>query len=432
MRNIYRGFRSLRRNLARTTVILLILGLVACLSLAMLAVERGVSSRVAEVEATVGTLIDVRPAGAIGPGPDGELLPLELVDDLALLDGVADVVPLLVARTADPSRPGSGEPMQGGPRFGSFTLGVEPDRPLSVPGGGTVEIVSGRSLEPGDAGRAVVVVGALLASERGLAVGSTVEFAGRDFEVVGIHESESRMGRSAVFMPLDTAVEVLGLGGLTQVTVRVTSIGEVDAVREAILAAWGETVDVVAQKDSFAGRFEETLGNLRATSRIGLLLSLIAAGAVVFGTMFLVVRERSREIGILKAIGAGRRDIALQFGAEAVALSLIGALIGVILLGLIGPSVASAVVSLAGQSAPAVGPGGGPAGAGLPGGGMPGAQMFMARQGVGVLLGSLDITVTWALAACAAAGGVALGLIGGLVPALAAANLKPAEVIRGE
>jgi putative ABC transport system permease protein len=421
MRNIYRGFRSLRRNLARTTVILLILGLVACLSLAMLAVERGVSSRVAEVEATVGTLIDVRPAGAIGPGPDGELLPLELVDDLALLDGVADVVPLLVARTADPSRPGSGEPMQGGPRFGSFTLGVEPDRPLSVPGGGTVEIVSGRSLEPGDAGRAVVVVGALLASERGLAVGSTVEFAGRDFEVVGIHESESRMGRSAVFMPLDTAVEVLGLGGLTQVTVRVTSIGEVDAVREAILAAWGETVDVVAQKDSFAGRFEETLGNLRATSRIGLLLSLIAAGAVVFGTMFLVVRERSREIGILKAIGAGRRDIALQFGAEAVALSLIGALIGVILLGLIGPSVASAVVSLAGQSAPAVGPGG-----------MPGAQMFMARQGVGVLLGSLDITVTWALAACAAAGGVALGLIGGLVPALAAANLKPAEVIRGE
>ncbi|MEW6032059.1 MAG: ABC transporter permease [Bacillota bacterium] len=421
MRNIYRGFRSLRRNLARTTVILLILGLVACLSLAMLAVERGVSSRVAEVEATVGTLIDVRPAGAIGPGPDGELLPLELVDDLALLDGVADVVPLLVARTADPSRPGSGEPMQGGPRFGSFTLGVEPDRPLSVPGGGRVEIVSGRSLEPGDAGRAVVVVGALLASERGLAVGSTVEFAGRDFEVVGIHESESRMGRSAVFMPLDTAVEVLGLGGLTQVTVRVTSIGEVDAVREAILAAWGETVDVVAQKDSFAGRFEETLGNLRATSRIGLLLSLIAAGAVVFGTMFLVVRERSREIGILKAIGAGRRDIALQFGAEAVALSLIGALIGVILLGLIGPSVASAVVSLAGQSAPAVGPGG-----------MPGAQMFMARQGVGVLLGSLDITVTWALAACAAAGGVALGLIGGLVPALAAANLKPAEVIRGE
>lgn len=428
MRSLYRGLRNVWRNRVRTAVVLLILGLASCLALVMLAVEGGVRSQVAEMESSVGTLIEARPVGTYGMmSLSDELLPETLVDEIAAIDGVAEVSPYVMTMTRSTTSAGSSRFAMGvhGRRM---VFGVQPGRDLTVLGGGRVTITAGRSLEPGDEGQAVVVVGSALAEAEAVWIGDALTIEDQLFVVVGIHESDQRMAAMSVFMPQDTARAVFNLDGLTQIFIRADSIGRVDDIRAELLARWGENMDVVTQKDTIMGRLEDSLSSLTSTSRLGLLLSLIAAGAVVFGTMFLVVRERSREIGILKAIGAGRSDIALQFGAEAVALSLIGALVGLALLGVLGSSVASMVMGAAGAQAPAIGMDG-------PGSVQnfrTGVQGFMGRTGMGVLVGTVDVSVTWILTGWAVLGGILLGLAGGLIPSLVAAGLKPAEVIRND
>lgn len=258
----------------------------------------------------------------------------------------------------------------------------------------------------------------------------TLDVQGRSCEIIGIHDSSVRFASQGLFMPLDTVQDIFGLDGVNQITVRVATIEQVAAVSDAILVEWGDTVDVVAQKDSFLGRLEDSLSSLTSISRVGLVLALVTAGLVVFATMFLVVRERAREIGIMKAVGAGSRDIVLQFGTEAVALSLAAALVGLVAFSVFGPSAASAIVGAAEQTRTLGVPGAGQ-GPGLEGGGRV-AQVLMARQGLGMLMGSVDVSVSWTIVGFAVAGGIALGLLGGLVPGLIASKLKPAEVIRSE
>ncbi len=426
VRNLYRGLRNVWRNRSRTVIVLGILSLAACLGLVMLAVEEGIGSQVRRLEQQVGTIIEVRPAGAYGMmAVTDTLLPPSMVEEIAAMDGVAQVSPYVVGRMSPLTglRPGE----RGGRRL---VFGVAPGGELTVMGGGQVEVTAGRNLEPEDAGRAVAVIGSRIAELEELDLGDEILIENRPFSVVGIHESGLRLAAMTVFIPYDVALDVFGLDGLSQIYVRADSIGYVDPLREALIARYGDTVDVIAQKDNLMARLEDSLASLTSASRLGLVLSLLAAGVVVFGTMFLVVRERAREIGILKAIGAGRRDILLQFGSEAVFLSLLGAIVGLGLFAVMGPALASTVQQVTAVQAPTALPRGiGEFGALPRPGAVPGGTQIF-RAGMAMAIGTVEVTLTWALAARAILGGVALGLAGGLFPSLMAARLKPAEVIR--
>jgi len=435
VRNLFRGLRNVWRNRVRTSVVLAILGLAFCLALVMLAVESGVSSQIAKMEATVGTLLEVRPAGTFGMmSVSDSLLPADMVEEIETIDGVIGVAPYVMARSTSSITTGSSSGDPGGFPFDGrarrMVFGVAPGKELTVMGGGTVEVTSGRGLEPGDEGQYVAVVGSAVAESEGLSVGGILLLEDYPVEVIGIYDSDVRLASMGVFMPYDTVQAVFGIDGLTQIYVTAESIGRVEEVRSEVVARWGDTVDVVAQGERYLSFLQDSLSGLTSTSKIGLLLSLVAAGVVVFGTMFLAVRERSREIGILKAIGAGRSDLVLQFGAEAVTLSLAGAFIGLALFALLGSGLASAVV---GASSPqAAGPALGGGAAGMEGF-IRGAQGFRGGvAGMGLVVGTVDVAITWGLAGFAALGGIVLGLVGGLIPSLVAANLKPAEVIRGE
>ncbi|MDQ7794274.1 MAG: ABC transporter permease [bacterium] len=448
MRNLYRGIRNVWRNRSRTVVVLCILALAAGLGLVMLALEEGVSSQVGAMEASVGTMIEIRPAGVYGmmslgglgilgrdPGtpaddpPPG--LPTAMLEEIAGMPGVTTVAPYVMTIARDQATSTAGM------RFarGRMVYGVAPGGDLTVLGGGQVEVVSGRGLEPGDEGMPVVVIGTAIAEREGVGLGDRLLIQDRWFRIVGLHQSALRMAGLGIFMPYDVALEVFELEGLTQIYVWADSIGRVDALRETLQGQYGEIADVVAQKDSLMGRLDEAFSSLSSASRLGLLLSLLAAGVVVFGSMYLVVRERAREIGILKAVGASPRDIVVQFGTEAIALSLAGALLGLALFVALGPAVASRVVQAA-APVPAV-----PRMAGEILGGSGGEALsrfgdgafgraFMGGGRMGMTVGTVEVALTWSLAAKAILGGLGLGLAGGLIPSLVAARLKPAEVIR--
>ena len=145
---------------------------------------------------------------------------------------------------------------------------------------------------------------------------------------MGIHASGYVFGDMQLFIPLDTFRAIYGVpAGISWLFVRVDSVDHLADVRRQLDRLVGGAADVIAPEN--AALFAST--TTRAVIRLARWGTLLAAGLmliVVFFVMLLIVRERAWEIGTLKALGAPTGSIALGFLAEAVALCLVGALLG--------------------------------------------------------------------------------------------------------
>jgi putative ABC transport system permease protein len=174
-------------------------------------------------------------------------------------------------------------------------------------------------------------------------VGQSMRVNGTTFQVIGVTTSKGTNGvqdqDDVVLAPI-TAVQdsLAGYGSLSSITVQAVSSGRLDAAQaevEAILTARHHVTDptnpgfqvlnqgsVRAVSDQSTSVFTTLLGAVAA-------ISLLVGGIGVMNIMLVTVTERTREIGIRKAIGARRADILKQFLTEAVLVSLLGGLVGV-------------------------------------------------------------------------------------------------------
>ncbi|MCR4425569.1 MAG: ABC transporter permease [Firmicutes bacterium] len=201
----------------------------------------------------------------------------------------------------------------------------------------------------------VAILGASVANElfgEEDPLGKTVRIRASLFRVIGVLEAKGQSGLvnldDQIFVPLTTAQSRL----FGNQTLRSIYIDVGDASRASAVQAEIEEILLAALKDenSFIVRNQgEIISTLEGTTRsMGLLLAGIAAVSLVVGgigimnIMLVSVTERTREIGIRKAIGAQRGDILAQFLLEAVALSLAGGIFG-ILSGWAGARIASRV-----------------------------------------------------------------------------------------
>jgi putative ABC transport system permease protein len=154
--------------------------------------------------------------------------------------------------------------------------------------------------------------------------------------------------------------------------------------------------------------------------------------------MVMLVRERRREIGVLKAIGAPNRTIGTQFVLEALVLVAMGSAVGAAVASFASGSIATALISTntstttaAATAGRAAGGAGFPAGgAGFPGGaGLPSGGPF---GGASQLLTSVTASASPEVIAAGIAAVFGVAIIGALVPALLTARIRPIEVLRGE
>ncbi|MEP0549023.1 MAG: ABC transporter permease [Rhodothermales bacterium] len=178
-------------------------------------------------------------------------------------------------------------------------------------------------------------------------IGKRIRVGGTRFEVIGVLEEQGKfLGLisfdNQVLMPLSAFEKAFGLSEWRQISIEV----KVDAA-ENMEAARDELTGIVRtarqldpmEEDNFAinrqDAFETQIAGVKgAIYGVGLFLTglaLLVGGIGVMNIMFVSVRERTREIGIRKAVGASRRAILTQFLLEAIIVCMIGGLIGVLI-----------------------------------------------------------------------------------------------------
>lgn len=170
-------------------------------------------------------------------------------------------------------------------------------------------------------------------------VGQTIKINGEPFRVVGVIEesadSESGSADDAVVIPYTVAARILGNARLSNYTLQLTDEHiheEATDVLEAFLYKKFSDEDaytVIANAmliDSLNDALETMVGMLAGIAAI----SLLVAGIGIMNIMLVSVTERTREIGIRKAIGAKRKNILLQFLVEAIMISSLGGIVGIL------------------------------------------------------------------------------------------------------
>ena len=334
MSAIGRGFINPFRNRARAVVVVALLSLVTGFLALMVQATLASRQQIATLEGRVRTLIELREAGAFGTGGFGGDKPvgeehfstdtLDAVSRIPNARHLARVDEYVYRPEVDPSKKNAY----------AMVIGLHPSAALRAIGEVDYEnarIIGGRNVRAGDENANVAIVGRLYAEQRlGIADAADlaraerhVVFGGKPFKVIGIYTTANDFGDNHVFIPINAFRATFNPGKkLSKIFVTVDSVANVEPV-VADLKQIPEADVVTAPEAVSTAR--TTLGTLAVASAYAAIL-LFAIGAVL--TVFVMVlstRERVREIGTLKAIGASNREIVLQFLSEAFAMSALGA-----------------------------------------------------------------------------------------------------------
>ena len=212
-------------------------------------------------------------------------------------------------------------------------MGVYPDYANIV----STELASGRYIIDADVENrsAVCVIGPDLAEDlfgNTNVVGNTLHVNGRMFKIVGVLDGTS----STLVLPFTLAQRMLEATSITSFYVSATDSTVVSAAQTAVERFLykkyqdDSTYSIMNQEEMLAA-MEETAGTLSLMLGGIAGISLLVDGIGIMNIMLVSVTERTREIGIRKAIGAKRRNILLQFLIESVVLSGMGGLLGLLL-----------------------------------------------------------------------------------------------------
>ena len=355
-----RGVRNAFRNAVRTVSIVIILGLSIGLSLAMLVAHQAVNDKINSVKGSIGNTISVAPAGVQGFEGGGNPLTSAQIDGLKSLAHVSSLSEsigdrLTSSNTSLQSAISAGAlgrrfSNENGATFGGG-FGGNGDMPVQITNftppvtalgttststlnGATLKLTSGTNID-GTADKNVALVGSTLAAKNNLKVGSTFTAYDTTITVAGIFDTGTSFANNEVIFSLPTLQRLSGqTGDITSATIYVDSVSNIDSVTSAVKSKLGASADVVNSKAA-AQQALQPLQSIATVSLFSLVGAVVAGAVIILLTTIMVVRERKREIGVVKAIGGSNARIMIEFMIESCTLTVLGAVIGLII-GVVG------------------------------------------------------------------------------------------------
>lgn len=452
MNTITRGARNAFRNPLRTISVTAILGISLSLVVVMLAARNAVDNRITEVKKTIGNTVTISPAGVRGFLGGGEPLTMTQVTEVSHIAHVTSVDAAIDAQlsTNDTNLKSAVEAgTLGGRGFraqringqGGSSSGTANELPadftppilaagtnnLSYGGilaGSPITITSGSVPDlTGDANAAVI--GKSLADKNALSVGSTFTTYDTSITVAAIYDTGTDFGNNAVAFPLKTLQRLSGqTDQVTSMQANVDSVDNIAEVASAVTAKLGSAADVTSSEETVKESIAP-LNSIRTIATTSLIGALVAAAVVTLLTMIMIVRERRKEIAVLKALGASDPSIVTQFMTESIALSLVGSVIGTILGFILSNPILKALLTSSQQN-------GGPE---VTGAGPGNGAIRVAIGGFRAVRGTvqdLQAIVDYKLILAGVLAAVVVAIIGSSFPAWLISRIRPAEVLRSE
>ena len=338
-----------RLRTSRLRAALTMLGVVIGVAsvVALVGVGQGTTANITSRLAGLGTnLLTVSPTGRTSTSP----LTLEDAAAIARVDGIAAVAPELQTSTSI---------VAGTKTTTTSVIGTS----AAYAQVRAYDVWQGSFLTDAltDRGLRVAVLGATTASDLGLdasSIGSTIQVGGLPFTVIGILQPKGGSGfqnpDDQVLVPLAAVSKYFVAGdSIRTIGVSVASADQMTEATNAITALLRDRHELAATAAADFQVFNQTqlldaASSISATLTLLLggiaSISLVVGGIGIMNIMLVSVRERTREIGIRKAVGARGRDILAQFLIEALTLSLLGGLIGIA----VGLGVSALIGQLAG------------------------------------------------------------------------------------
>jgi putative ABC transport system permease protein len=373
------------RNKTRTSLAIFGIAIGITIIVAMGMVTNGLQSSTQSTINAGSAEITVTNGSSNSFSATGGTLSQSIVNDVKNVSGVKTAAGVLSMSNSSSNSTSGGPSSSPGGMGGLTIIGIESSQ-LSLAGVSSSD-VNGSLFSNGSTDE--VIIGKNEAKSLNKTVGDTINLYGKDFKITGIYETGNIMQDQNVFMPINTLQSLTNnTGRISSVYVKIADNANATTVSKAITNAYpGLSTTTAADQ---ASRMNSITDTIDSASWAISLLAIFIGGVGVINTMIMSVFERTREIGVLKAVGWKDRRILGMIIGESIVLTLLAAIVGTIV-GVIGVEVAF------------------------------------------YLLGS-TLTAVFSIDILIRAFGVALivGVLGGLYPAYRASRLQPTEALRYE
>jgi len=290
-------------------------------------------------------------------------------DKIANVSGVSEAYPIYVILTSV------------GDDYMNTLIGIDPNGTTMA----DISISDGRMFKDNSS---EVILGKIYAEDNNLSVGDTLKVDGDNYDIVGIYETGDSNTAGAVFTSINKVAEINDdSDSISNIYVKVDKGTDPQEVADRIDSMYGDnitTVTSVMEMEQMADML-----NMLKTSSWGISLLAIVVGALgIINTMLMSIFERTREIGVLKAVGWPDRKILTMIVGESLVITLVSAIIGSI----IGVALCVLLAPMMGLNPVFT------------------LDIFVQAFGVAIIV----------------------GIIGGLYPAIKAIKLPPTEALRYE
>jgi putative ABC transport system permease protein len=246
---------------------------------------------------------------------------------------------------------------------------------------------------PGNDTEPVIMVGSMAAELLHKKTGDTIEIEDRQLQVVGIFESSAVIENGALLMTLTQAQQITDKPGKVNVlNIKLdghTSDADVEDIKARVRATMPGFVAITSSE---LVRKNAVVRISKAMSNATTLIASLVGALVVFNTMLMSINERTKEIGVLLALGWQRRTIMKLVCSESTILTLTGGFFGILV----------------------------------------GVAITLGLEHLDIMRGKIDAVFSGQFLVVVLSLSVTLGLAGGIYPALKAANLLPAHALRQE